>query len=59
MEKPIKLDGNDTTILLHNPYILCHFANYVCFLFMTAYTQINIGGQFDTPLLAGKARVSL
>ena len=26
--KPTKLDGNDTTILSHHPYILCHFANY-------------------------------
>ena len=24
----MELDGNDTTIFLHHPYILCHFANY-------------------------------
>ena len=23
-----KLDGNDTTTILHHPYVLCHFANY-------------------------------
>ena len=27
-QKPTKVDGNDTTILSHHPYILCHFANY-------------------------------
>ena len=26
--KPAKLGGNDTTLLLHHPTILCHFANY-------------------------------
>ena len=25
-QKPIKLDGNDTTTSTHHPYILCHFA---------------------------------
>ena len=33
--KPTKLDGNDTTILSHHPYILCHFVNYaLCLLFV-------------------------
>ena len=27
-QKPTKLYGNDTTIISHHPYILCHFANY-------------------------------
>ena len=26
-QKPIKVDGNDTTTLSHQPYILCHFAD--------------------------------
>ena len=26
-QKPIKLDGNDTTTISHHPYILYHFAN--------------------------------
>ena len=27
------IDGNDTTILSHHPYVLCHFANYaLCLL---------------------------
>ena len=34
-----KLDANDTTILSHHPYILCHFANYaLCLL------ALRIGG---------------
>ena len=27
-QKPTKLDGNDTTILSHHPYILCHANMY-------------------------------
>ena len=29
LKKPAKQDGNDTTILSHHPYILCHFSNYM------------------------------
>ena len=30
---PQKLDGNDTTMILHHSYILCHSSNYaLCLL---------------------------
>ena len=33
-----KQDGNNTTILLYHPYILCHFANYALCL-LVVYTE--------------------
>ena len=35
--KPAKLDGNDTTILSHHPYILCHFVNYLCLMWYISF----------------------
>ena len=37
-QNPTKLDGSDTTILSHHPYILCHFANYALCLLLV-YTE--------------------
>ena len=37
-----KLDGNDTTTLSHNPYILCHFAAYtnMCCVFVSCVQRV-------------------
>ena len=39
--KPTKLDGNDTTILSHNPYILWHFVNWIQFCNRIPYQGVQ------------------
>ena len=40
--EPSRIDGNDTTTLLHHPYIMCHFANYlVCFCSLFAWVLLH------------------
>ena len=47
-KKPTKLDGNDTTILSHHPYILCHFANYAhhktLYIHISLFTPTKMNG---------------
>ena len=38
-EKVTKQDGNAITILLHDPYILCHFANQLVDRRVISYTE--------------------
>ena len=42
-QKPTKLDGNDTMIFSHHPYILCHLANYaLCFVLVRIYRRVTV-----------------
>ena len=44
-QRPIKLDGNNTTILSHHSYILCHLANYALCLLVCARARVVEGSE--------------